>query len=125
MTTTGAPTRDPWDGIIPPELNDGERYRIMFVTSGQIAAQSLDDANDIDDWNEEVQKAADARTEFAGITFKILGSTSSVAARDNTNTRPGAAHDGVGEKIYWYDGDKLADNYADLYDGDWDSRCRA
>ena len=43
-----------------------------------------------------------------------MGSTSSVAARDNTCTT------GTGVPIHWLNGNKVADNYGDFYDGDWD-----
>ncbi len=47
--------------------------------------------------------------------FTVVGSTSSVDARDNSSTT------GTGEPIYWLNGDQVADNYADFYDGSWDS----
>ena len=46
--------------------------------------------------------------------FRAVGSTSSVAARDNTCTT------GTGVPIHWLNGNKVADNYGDFYDGDWD-----
>ena len=48
--------------------------------------------------------------------FRVLGSTAAVDARDNTGTT------GTGVPIYWLNGAKVADNYADFYDGSWDSR---
>ena len=44
--------------------------------------------------------------------FRVLASTEAVDARDNTATT------GTGVPIYWLDGNKLADDYADLYDGE-------
>ena len=57
---------------------------------------------------------ADIRA-FSG-QFRALLSTRGVDARDNTATTGG------GVPIYWLDGAKVADNYADFYDGSWDTR---
>ena len=50
--------------------------------------------------------------------FKMLGSTPNMDARDNTGTT------GVGVPIYWLNGAKVADNYADFYDGSWDEEAQ-
>ena len=47
--------------------------------------------------------------------FRALASTPGVDARDNTVTT------GTGVDIYWLNGAKAADDYADFYDGTWDS----
>ena len=48
--------------------------------------------------------------------FRVIASTSTVDARDN------AGLTGTGVPIYWLgSGNKVADNYADLLDGSWDS----
>ena len=50
--------------------------------------------------------------------FKVLGSTSTVNARMHTGTTGTG-----GVPIYWLiDGPKVADNYADFYDGTWDDK---
>ena len=56
-----------------------------------------------------------AITDAMGDQFKVVGSTASVDARDNTGTT------GAGVPIYWLNGAKVADDYADFYDGSWDS----
>ena len=45
--------------------------------------------------------------------FKAIGSTSSVDARNHTNSS------GLGVPIYWLNGSKVADNYNDFFDGSW------
>ena len=55
-----------------------------------------------------------AITDSCGNLFTVVGSTATVDARDNTGTT------GTGVKIYWLNGNKLADNYVDFYDGGWD-----
>ena len=49
--------------------------------------------------------------------FKVLGSTSTVNARMHTGTTGTG-----GVPIYWLNGPKVADNYADFYDGTWDDK---
>ena len=43
----------------------------------------------------------------------MVGCSAAVDARDNTSTT------GTGVPIYWLNGNKVADDYADFYDGDW------
>ena len=106
-----------WTGIVPACLSVGDTYRIIFVTSGERDATS----NAIADYNTFVQAQADAATgtPFSGITFNALGGTATTTARDNTNTN--RTSDGTGERIFYYRGQQVADNYDDLYDGGWDS----
>ena len=106
-----------WTGIAPACLSVGDTYRIIFVTSGERDATS----NAIADYNTFVQAQADAATgtPFSGITFNALGGTATTTARDNTNTN--RTSDGTGERIFYYRGQQVADNYDDLYDGGWDS----
>ena len=113
-----------WDGIVPPELDEGAKYRILFVTRTQRDAAS----EDIADYNSFVQGVADAATgnPFGGVTFKALGSTSDVDARCNTLTHVDVSHcDGTATvddvPIYYYRGTQVAGNYAGFYDGAWDS----
>ena len=48
--------------------------------------------------------------------FRVVGSTASVDARDNTSTTYTSSDKGV--PIYWVSGNKVADNYEDFYDGE-------
>ena len=100
----------------PADVERGESFRLLFVTSTGRNAQSTD----IADYNAFVQTRAKAGhsaiTDDMGDQFKVLGSTTSVDARDNTGTT------GAGVPIYWLNGEKVADDYADFYDGSWDSR---
>ena len=90
-----AQTATTWTGIAPNDLAIGDTCRIRFVTS---AAVDPDVRGNLTQWDEGVPAVADDRTEFSGITFQILGSNSSVHARDHTNTDPNS--DGDGEPIY-------------------------
>lgn len=104
-------------------------YRLVFITSMDAGSPF----QDIADYNAHVQDLAD----MAGIGFGsgltddgntdwfVLGSTSIVDARDNTNTNPTLPNDalgnGTGVPIYLVDGvTKVVDDNADLWDGDVD-----
>ena len=99
----------------PSDLNPGEEYRLAFVTSGSIAATS----SNIADYNSFVQSAADAVPELLslGAIWKAIASTSTVAARDNTETNPNVSS---GVPIYLLNDTRLVDDNADLWDGSID-----
>ncbi|MCY4123130.1 MAG: hypothetical protein OXG72_19665, partial [Acidobacteria bacterium] len=101
----------------PSGLTAGARFRLLFLTNGRRDATSTD----IADYNSFVQSSAkgghSAITDSCGDLFKVVGSTSTVDARVNTLTRS----TDTAASIYWLNGDKLADDYADFYDGTWDS----
>ena len=99
---------------IPDGVIEGRSFRLLFVTSTGRDARS----SDIADYNGFVQARAAANahlSDFSG-EFRALASTASVHARDNTATRRGAD-----VPVYWLGGEKVADDYADLYDSSWDS----
>ena len=103
---------DDW-GLLPSGLSDGDKFRLLFITSTTRNAE----ATDIATYNRFVQGRAAAghrniRRFSAG--FRVLGSTAGVDARDNTCTT------GTGVVIRWLGGNKVVDDYGDLYDGFWD-----
>ena len=99
----------------PSGLTGNTKFRLLFVTSTRRNAT----ATNIATYNTFVQTRAKAGhsaiSDSCGNLFKVVGSTSAVNARSNTSTT------GTGEAIYWLNGAKVADNYADFYDGSWDS----
>ncbi|MCA2504427.1 MAG: PEP-CTERM sorting domain-containing protein [Microcystis sp. M54BS1] len=111
--------------VVPPGLNPGDQYRLVFVTDGTRDATSTN----IDDYNKFVTNdarggtpgidtALDVALNASGfnpntIEWKVIGSTDSVAARDNTGTNPSS----TGVPIYLIDGNRVANNNADLWDG--------
>ena len=101
--------------LTPSGLNDGDRFRLLFITSTIRDAT----ATDIATYNTFVQTVAKAGhsaiTDSCGNLFKVLGSTATVDARDNAGTT------GAGFPIYWLGGAKVADSYTDFHDGTWDS----
>ena len=111
-------------GLIPEGIKPGQSFRLMFITYDRTNAES----KHIDTYNSFVQaQAAAATADYPGGVskaelrpvnisgeFRALMSTATVDARVNTATT------GRGVPIYWVGGEKVADNYADFYDGSWD-----
>ena len=115
-TGDGPYTVPPGWPLKPSGLAAGTNFRLLFVTSTTRDAT----ATDIATYNTYVQTRAKAGhsaiTDSCGDLFKVVGSTSTVDARDNTGTT------GTGVPIYWLTGAKVADDYADFYDNSWDSK---
>ena len=120
VPTTAAPTATiaTTSDLIPSDLT-GNKFRLIFLThSGQGVTSA-----DIATYNTYVQSQANASSALATIKvhssdFRVLASTEAVDARDNTGTTH--TDDEPGVPIYWLNGSKVADDYADLYDGSWD-----
>ena len=106
---------------MPSDLSFGDIYRILFVTIDGFPASTLRSAND------RVIGAAgtpiDLLVTHIANTFRAVVSTRHVDARVNTGTTYTAADKGV--PIYWANGGKVADDYEDFYDGDWDDEANA
>ena len=103
--------------LIPTGLGPGDSFRLMFIPSTGIDAAG----SSITTYDNHVQSAAAAgHTDIQAYSsaFKMLGSTRVTDARDHTGTT------GVGVPIYWLNGAKIADNYADFYDGTWDEEAQ-
>ena len=103
--------------LIPSGLGAGDSFRLLFLTSTKSPLTSTDIAT----YNTFVQNSAAAgHTDIQDYStlFKVVGSTAAVDARDNTDTSHTSSEPGV--PIYWLNGSKVADNYADFYDGSWD-----
>ena len=109
--------------LIPSGYGPGDKFRLLFVTSGTRDTSS----SDIGDYNRFVQGQAAKNNNLAGFSslFRVVGSTSAVHACANTETR----HESSGNcgpadpsvAIFWVEGARVADNYGDFYDGSWDS----
>ncbi|GCL58516.1 PEP-CTERM sorting domain-containing protein [Microcystis aeruginosa] len=102
--------------VVPPGLNPGDQYRLVFLTAGARDALSTN-INDYNNFvtNQVTGSALANALSGAGLTttWKAIGSTASVAARDNTGTNPSS----TGVPIYLINGNKVANNNADLWDG--------
>lgn len=96
---------------VPTSLNPGDQYRLVFVTRESRDSTSLN----IADYNAFVTTQANAVPELAalGATWTAIASTSTVDARDNTNTNPNTA---VGVPIFNLNELLVANDNADLWD---------
>ena len=101
--------------IVPPGLSEGDPYRLVFLTSSKMTAQSTDIAV-YNAFVDGVAKSTNSFLKSIDTTWTAIASTSSVSAINNTNT-PTSTTD---IPIYLIDGNKVADNYADLWDGSID-----
>ena len=105
-----------WE-LLPSGLSADDQFRLIFVSSSRRDGTS----STIGDYDTHVQTAAasghDALQSYSS-QFKALGCTTTTDARDHTETTYTATEKGV--PIYWLDGDKVADDYEDFYDGNWD-----
>ena len=102
----------------PDGLSPGNQFRLLVVTSTKRngASNSL---GDFDTYVQNVVSAGHASIQSYSSGFKAIASTASTAARDHTGTTYTATDKGV--PIYYLNGDKVADNYEDFYDGSWDT----
>jgi hypothetical protein len=95
--------------FVPPGLQPGDSYHLAFLTAGVHDAISPD----IAEYNGFVQKQADLNPSLTGadvgVTWYALASTDAFDARDNAL---------ISAPVYRLDGLKVADGYADMWDGD-------
>ena len=103
---------DDW-ALIPAGLEVGDSFRLLFLSSTKRDGSSTN----IGDYNNTVRSRAGfghAAIQEHASQFNAVGCTAAVDARDNTGTT------GTGVPIYWLNGNKVADDNADFYDGNWD-----
>ena len=106
--------------LIPSGLGPGDSFRLMFVTIGVTDGTT----NSIHRYNDFVRNEAKKNTEIKlnmrALFTALVSVYQGIDARGNTRTQQGDPGDS--SPIYWMYGEKVADNYADFYDGSWDSR---
>ena len=103
---------DDW-ALIPAGVEVGDSFRLLFLSSTKRNGSS----SSIATYNTFIQNrvaAGHADIQEHSSQFKAVGCTTAVDARDNTGTT------GTGVPIYWLNGNKVADDNADFYDGNWD-----
>ena len=100
--------------LIPDGFGPGEQFRLLFVTSEDRDASSSSIA-DYDAFVREQAAQGHASIRSHISKFRVVGSTEGFGARGHTSTTD------VGVPIYYLNGEKIADNYNDFYDGSWDS----
>ena len=109
----------PKDSSNQPRFTAGQSFRLLFITTGPVDLSR----KRIGYYNRTAQQRAGTATPSClrrfNAEFRAVVSTAAVAARDNSATTYTNANKGV--PIYWLGGEKVADDYADFYDGSWDS----
>ncbi len=103
-----------------PNLSPGSQFRYVFVTSTGRDATSID----INDYNDFVNNVAVSGTETNSILgdWKVIASTATVNARENTNTlTPRFPNPDRGLPIFGLDGVQIAANYDQFWGGDLDN----
>jgi len=96
----------------PSDLPLGAEYRLAFVTNSKASASSTD----ITVYNSFVTTQAESSSVLLALatTWTAIASTPTVYARDNTNTDWTVTS---GVPIYNLNGQRIANDYADLWDG--------
>ncbi len=123
LLTAPAARAQNWDGIVPPGLEPGDKYRILYIDgpftpSDRSKNHQWDLAARAGLADGELKTALMAR--FGRLEIDTLlseGKGSNVTAKQNTST----TGSGTGISIWWYKGPKAADSYNDFYDGNWDN----
>ena len=101
----------------PSGLGGGDQFRLIFLTSlGHVGSDT--DIEVYNTWIQGVAGGGHAAIQAYSAAFNAVGCTASTDARDNTHTTYTSADKGV--PIYWLNGNKVADEYEDFYDGSWD-----
>ena len=103
--------------LIPDGLDAGDRFRLLFLSSDTRTAEPTD-IGDYNTWIQDRVDAGHADIQDHTETFRAVGCTAAVDARDDTGTT--YTSDDKGVPIYWLNGDKAADEYEDFYDETWD-----
>ena len=120
VATRLPPTVVPADwSLMPDGLVAGDQFRLLFLSSTKLKP----DPTDIVDYNTFAQgRAAAGHTDIQTYSpgFRVVGCTADDDARDNTATT--YTTDDKGVAIYWLGGAKVAADYEDFYDGDWDDQ---
>ena len=103
--------------LIPSGLGVGDSFRLIFISSTSRNANP----DGIGSYNTFIRNRAavgHSAIQTYQSQFAVVGCTVDTDARDNTATTYTASDKGV--PIYWLDGNKVADDYEDFYDGSWD-----
>ena len=123
FTGAGTVVPDSWS-LLPASLESGDKFRLIYVTSGETAASSSD-LSTYDTFvraeitgNNLVNGGVTDLTAHA-TSFKAIGEAVGTSARDHASFNPGDAED-PNEPIYWVGGSKVADDKADFTDYSWD-----
>ena len=101
--------------LTPAGLGIGDQFRLLFLSSTKRSGGNTN-INTFNDFITGRAAVGHADIQAYSGQFRVVGCTESKNATANTNTRS----TDLDAPIYWLGGNKVADNYADFYDGSWD-----
>ena len=104
--------------LIPTGLGPGDSFRLLFITGGIQATSNL-----VGPYNAKAQSDANTNVNLRPMKdhFRALVQPWNSAHHMKPNSRTRSTDLGASDPIYWLSGPKVADDYADFYDGSWDS----
>ena len=108
---------------VPPDLGPGDTFRLMFATCcDQFDSSSLGGYRGTLIVDITSNDNHDISDDDANFYTPVLATSFNPVIQDNTASGfdVGSNAD-QGPPIYWIDGKRIADNYADFYDGTWDT----
>ena len=105
--------------LVPSGLGVGDEFRLLFLSSSSRNAVPTSIAT-YNTWIQNLAAAGHTDIRRYSSTFNVVGSTEDMDARDNTGTTYTSGSSYKGVPIYWLNGNKVADQYQDFYDGGWD-----
>ncbi len=103
--------------LVPSGLQEGDQFRLLFISSTSRNASPSAIAT-YNTWVQDLAASGHTDIQDYSSSFRAVGSTEDMDARDNTGTTYTSSDKGVA--IYWLGGNKVADDYEDFYDEDWD-----
>ena len=103
--------------LIPAGFTTGDEFRLLFLSSTKRNGGSHN-LSVFDTFIKNLAGAGHPDIQAYKAEFKVVGCTDSTDANEHTGTIYTPAVRGV--PIYWLNGNKVADDYADFYDGNWD-----
>ena len=121
-TYSVAVTREPravpvdWS-LIPAGLTTGDEFRLLFLSSTKRDSRPKEIVT-FDRFIQGLAGAGHPDIQAYKEGFKVVGCTELVDANEHTGTFYNSVSPGV--PIYWLNGNKVADDYEDFYDGNWD-----
>ena len=107
--------------MAPSGFTIGEQFRLIFLSSNKRNAEPAT-ISTYNRWIRTRIRGGNADIREYSTSFSALVCTEDDDARDNTSTT--YTDDNKGVPIYWLNGNKVADNYEDFYDGSWDNEVK-
>ena len=103
----------------PPGIVTGTTFRVLIVTTStrDAWAAGIGAYDGTVRWALTNKGHTDIR-DYSPLFKALAGTKDGASPKGHTGTHP--VNDGPGEEIWWLNGPRAADNYADFYDGSWD-----